>query len=193
MQTTPELLRLIHNLIRIGTVYEVDPGQPPPGYKPPRVRVETGDIITGWLHWRESRVGKTRTWNPPTPGEQVLLFAPGGVLEGAIVMPGIYQKALPPPVNNLGLTHMVMPDGAVIEYDHEAHHLRAITPGSAEVTTRGKTVINAEGGLVINADTRLNGTLDIQGARVTHNGKNIGDDHRHTGVMSGSSLTQGPV
>lgn len=193
MQTNPELLRLIHNLIRIGTVYEVDPGQPPPDYLPPRVRVQTGDIITGWLHWREPRAGETRTWNPPTQGEQVLLLAPGGVLEGAIVMPGIYQKALPPPVHDLTLTHLVMPDGAVIEYDHAAHHLRASTPGSAEITTQGRLVLNAEGGLVINADTELNGTLDIKGPRVTHNGRNIGDDHRHKGITSGSSISQGPV
>ncbi|MBZ9576725.1 phage baseplate assembly protein V [Modicisalibacter sp. MOD 31.J] len=203
MQTSPELLRLIHNIVRIGTVSEIDPGAPPPDYKPPRVRVATGDITTGWLHWRESRVGTTRTWNPPTPGEQVLVIAPGGILEGAIVMPGIYQKALPPPTptHDLNVTMVELPDGATLVYDHERSHLEATLPGSATITAQGDIAVTTEaamtltakGGLTIDGDTKIQGKLSIAGGAVTHNGTDIGDTHRHKGVMSGSSISKGPV
>ena len=48
-----EIMRLITNLIRTGTVTEVD-----------RVnwlcRVKTGDLETNWINWLTCRVGKSR-------------------------------------------------------------------------------------------------------------------------------------
>ncbi len=35
--------------------------------------------------------------------------------------------------------------------------------------------------------------VDIQGGKVTHNGKNIGDDHEHKDVTPGSALTGPPA
>lgn len=37
------------------------------------------------------------------------------------------------------------------------------------------------------------GGVSITGGSVTHNGTNIGDDHKHSGVKSGGSNTGGPV
>ena len=54
-----ELLRLIHNLIRLGTIAEVDHARA-------RVRVQSGELLTNWLPWIEARAGTTRDWDPPT-------------------------------------------------------------------------------------------------------------------------------
>lgn len=208
-----ELARLLQNLIRIGTVAEIDHGDPkadPP--RPPRVRVQSGDLLTDWIPWLTGRAGQTRTWNPPTTGEQVVLVSPGGELRAAIALPAVYANANPAPVNDPNVTHWLMPDGAVIEYDHAAHHLRATLPGSASidakadvtVTTAAKLTATAAGGATINANVVINGNVTLNGnltqpsgktatlagdvaftGAVTSNGKDISASHKHDGVKSG--------
>tara|TARA_Y100001001_G_scaffold153797_2_gene167816 strand:- start:25 stop:648 length:624 start_codon:yes stop_codon:yes gene_type:complete len=173
-----ELLRLIHNLIRFGTIAEVD-------HSRARVRVKSGELLTAWLPWIEGRAGTTRDWDPPTTGEQVVLFSPGGDPSAGVVLTGIFSQKHAAPSDNAGLWRRVMPDGAVLEYDHANRHLNADLPGSATIT--------APGGVTINANVTLNGRLTIAGDGVTHNGKNIGDTHRHGGVESGPSNTGVPT
>ncbi|MGD7227625.1 phage baseplate assembly protein V, partial [Ralstonia pseudosolanacearum] len=80
---TADLARLLENLLRLGTVAEVR------HTTPPAVRVRTGGITTTWRPWAERRAGRTRTWNPPTVGEQVLLFCPSGDPANAVILCGI--------------------------------------------------------------------------------------------------------
>lgn len=79
-----EIMRLITNLIRTGTVTEED-----------RVnwlcRVKTGDLETNWINWLTCRAGKSRTWWKPSVGEQVVLFSLGGNLETAFALPAVSQ------------------------------------------------------------------------------------------------------
>lgn len=65
--------RMLENLIRFGTIAEVQ-------MVPPRVRVKTGDLLTGWLPWLALRAGADVDWDPPTVNEQVLLLSPSGQL-----------------------------------------------------------------------------------------------------------------
>lgn len=180
MTNAAELLRLIHNLIRLGTIAEVD-------HASARCRVQTGELITARLPWIETRSGTTRTWNPPTLGEQVVVFSPGGDPTAAVVLTGLYRTQYPAPSDSADLWHAVMPDGAVIEYDHAASHLQATLPGSATIDAQGDVTVTtpaaltatAEGGATINADTVINGTLAVNGSSLTHNGTDVGDTHRH--------------
>ncbi|SPJ33428.1 phage baseplate assembly protein V [Kushneria phyllosphaerae] len=175
-----ELARLLQNLIRLGTVAEID-------HAAARVRVNTGELLTDWLPWCETRAGQTRTWNPPTQGEQVLLLAPGGELAGAVVLGAINSNAHPAPSSNPNLTRWNMPDGAVIEYDHAASHLRAALPGSAAIT--------APAGVAVTGPVTITGTLHVSEAittpaDVTASGISL-VNHKTTGVKSGSD-TSGP-
>ncbi|GHE20111.1 phage baseplate assembly protein V [Halomonas urumqiensis] len=178
LHSAAELLRLIHNLVRLGTIAEVD-------HNSARVRVAMGELATGWLAWIDGRAGTTRTWNPPTVGEQVVVFSPGGDLSAAVVLTGLYRAQYPAPSASADVFRAVMPDGAVLEYDHAANHLRASLPGSAE--------ISAAAGVTLNADAVINGNVAINGDSLTHNGKNVGDTHRHSGITSGPSNTGEPV
>jgi len=72
-----EIMRLITNLIRTGTVSEVDPVNW-------LCRVKTGDIETNWINWLTTRAGSTRAWWKPTVGKQVVLLSLGGNLETAL-------------------------------------------------------------------------------------------------------------
>ncbi|MEO1852711.1 phage baseplate assembly protein V [Chromohalobacter sp.] len=220
MQNVAELLRLIHNLIRLGTVDQVD-------HDAARVRVISGELVTDWLPWIEGRAGSTRDWDPPTEGEQVIVFSPGGDPAAGVVLTGLYRRAHPAPANSSDVWHRVFPDGAVLEYDHAAHHLRASLPGSAGLTASGDVTVSvggaieattestltatAAGGATINANTVINGNLTLNGnlsqpagkkatmdgdvafkGAVTSNGKDISSKHAHDKVEPGSG-TSGEV
>ncbi|GHC17592.1 baseplate assembly protein [Kushneria pakistanensis] len=176
-----ELARLMQNMIRLGTIAEID-------HAAARVRVTTGDLLTEWLPWLESRAGQSRTWNPPTIGEQVVLLAPGGELAGAVVLGAINSNAHPAASDDPNLTRLRLPDGAVIEYDHAASHLRADLPGSAAIT--------APAGVTVTGPVVIKGTL-----HVTHNITTDSDaiasgislvNHKTTGVRSGSDTSGTP-
>ena len=74
-----DLLRLLQNLIRLGTIAEVN------GAKA-RVRLEPA-LTAEWLKWATRRAGSTCTWSAPTVDEQVIVFSPGGDLTLGIIMP----------------------------------------------------------------------------------------------------------
>ncbi len=86
------MLRKLENLVRTGTIAEVRHELPGA-----LVRVRTGNNVTDWRPYHELRAGNTRTWNPPTVGEQVTLLSPGGDLAGALVIGGIHQNDHPAP------------------------------------------------------------------------------------------------
>ena len=66
--------------------------------------------------------------------------------------------------------------------------------GPEAVITKGGTRITiGDGSVEIVADVTIKGRLDIDGAGVTHNGKDIGDTHRHTDVEPGGALTGEPA
>lgn len=126
-----EILRLLSNLIRIGTVFAVDLS-----VRPAKVRVSTGGLQTDWLQWREARAGSTTTWNPPTTGEQVIILCPGGDPAAGIVLAGLNSEAIPAPSDSQDEHVTVYPDGARIAYNHSAGALTAtgITTLMAEVS-----------------------------------------------------------
>lgn len=113
-----EILRLLRNLIRIGTVSAVnlDDGL---------CRVDTGNNTTSWLHWLAARTGRTRSWNAPSVGEQVLVLCMGGELDTGFVLPGVFSDDNPAPSASANALHWSFPDGAVIEYEPENGALKA--------------------------------------------------------------------
>jgi phage baseplate assembly protein V len=109
---------LIENLTRLGTIPAVQT-------KPPRVQVETGTLITGWLPWIAARASADREWNPPTEDEQVVLFSQSGQLGNGIVLTGLCSDKIPANGVREGLHRCTYRDCTVIEYDSVAHHLNA--------------------------------------------------------------------
>lgn len=200
MDNLVELTRLLHNLIRVGTIADVD-------HDAARVRIADDDLQTAWIHWVELRSGRTRTWNPPTAGEQCLLFCPGGDPANGIALVGIYSDEAPAPSDSPDLALTRYPDGAVIEYDHKAHQLFAQIPGDAKlhcegfvdvvargtvnIETQSAATITAAAGATINADVTINGDTVFNGLMM-HGGKVIDSTHGHIGVESGNSRS-GPV
>jgi len=122
-----EQARRGNNGLLIGTIAEVDTDKA-------RVRVQTGESLTGWLPWLTARAGGERTWSAPDVGEQVLLGTPDGDLARAVVLGALFQSAHPAPANSADIHRFVFADGAYIEYDTATHRLKARIPGHAQVT-----------------------------------------------------------
>jgi phage baseplate assembly protein V len=132
VQQFSDLKRQIENVVRVGTIAAVDHGA-----TPPLVRVKLSETATSdWRPYIEQRAGDTGTWNPPTVGECVLLFSPGGLTEGGFVLTGVPTASRPTPSADPNKTVTKYPDGAVIEYDHAAHALKITLPenGTADIT-----------------------------------------------------------
>lgn len=150
MNDLATLARLLENLIRLGTVAEVD-------HAAARVRVQSGQLLTGWLPWLAPRAGADREWNPPTPGEQVVLFSPSGQTANGVAIVGLFSDQHPANGDRPGLHRRTYRDGAVIEYDSVAHHLRAILPAG------GSTELVSTGGISITGDITHQGNYTQTG------------------------------
>ena len=174
MNDLANLTRLLENLIRFGTIAAVQ-------MAPPRVKVLTGTLTTAWLPWINPRAGADREWNPPTEGEQVVLFSPSGQLANGVALTGLFSDLIPANGERAGLHRTTYRDGAVIEYDSIAKHLRATLPGTAEVTAVGNVSITthaalsatATGDITLTSAANITiaaaGNVAISGARVDLN------------------------
>ncbi len=212
MNTSPDLhdaLRLLRNLIRIGTVAEVD-------LAAGLCRVDTAGNTTNWLHWLASRAGRARSWWSPSVGEQVLILSLGGELDAGFIMPGIYSDDFPAPSASADAVHITFPDGAVIEYEPETGALLATGIKSATVNAAEKVAVTSPLVNVV-AETRITldtpevvctnklttGSIEVrQGGtmtgNVTHSGGSITSNgivlhtHKHSGVQTGGGNTGAP-
>jgi phage baseplate assembly protein V len=126
-----ELSRRLENILRIGTIHAVD-------HAAVKVRVKTGELVTQWLPWIEQRAGQTTTWNPPTLGEQAIVFSPSGEPAGGIVLVGIDSTAIQPPSHNPDDHATRYPDGTLVRYDHAAGIMEAVFPDGGEIRLSGQ-------------------------------------------------------
>lgn len=190
MNDLAELYRLLSNLVRLGTIAQVD-------HSAARCRVQSGDVLTAPLPWLSVRAGVgALTWDPPSIGEQAVLISAGGDLCAGVVLCGIYSAANPAPSNSETLHTRHYADGAVIEYDHATHALRAVLPNG------GAATLTAPGGVTINADVQINGDVQIAGnvgitGTATVDMDVIADGislttHTHSGVQAGGASSGPP-
>lgn len=90
MTNIAALSRLIESLIRLGTIAEVDHGSLT-AKCPARVRVQNGDLLTGWLLWTALRAGTTRDWHPSTMGGPMLVLSPNDQTAQGLALRGLFS------------------------------------------------------------------------------------------------------
>ncbi|MFQ6243002.1 phage baseplate assembly protein V [Yersinia enterocolitica] len=209
MQTQiTEILRQLRNLIRIGTVADVDLDQA-------LCRVATGNNITGWLNWLTLRAGQSRSWWAPSEGEQVLILSLGGELDTGFVLPGIFSDDFPPPSASANGLYITFPDGATLHYEPESGELRAdgikkaVIKASESVNVTAPTITCAASVKILldtpevecthnlTTDTlnvkkggKMSGNITHSGGSFTSNGVVV-DKHNHGGVKRGGEYTEG--
>ena len=203
-----ELLRLIRNIIRTGTVTAVEIGR--------GCRVQTGNLQTDWLPVVTLRAGAARSSWMPSVGEQVVILSVGGELTTAVVLPGIFSDEYNEPTDSLTANHTTYPDGAVIEYEPATGALTATGITTAQIdaaesitATSPVVIVNANENIrfitptVICSDNLTCATLNVMkggqmtgnfnhtGGSITSNGITV-HSHTHGGVDRGNSNTDGP-
>lgn len=174
--TQAETSRRIGNLVRLGRVVALDAATA-------RVQVQTGGNVTTWVPWTTGRAGPDRDWSAPEPGEQVVLLAPSGELDQAVVVPGLYQSRHPAPGDSADVRRTVFKDGTVHEYDRAAHAHRldltasggrhvvtsgpaelALSPEAITLTVGGTSLTVSENGVAIVGDLSVDGDVAVTGS-----------------------------
>ena len=175
-----DLLTRLENMIRIGTILDVDLS-----VSPPLCRVQTGELETDWRPWACQRAGSARTSWAPTAGEQVILFSPSGDLGTAIIWPALYSDANQAPDNHPTRHRTIYPDGAVTEYDPEA--------GALNVTGIKTGHISASISVTLDTpSTHMTGSLKVDGATVIAGEASIGKSLSVTKTVSAGSGLSAP-
>ena len=150
--------------------------------------VECGDVTTQGVRWQERAAGHTRTWSPPSDGEQVVLLCPDGDVAGAFALRGVTQDAHPLPGTTLAEC-VLFSDGTRISYDPEAHAL-SIAAGTGTVSIIATGGISITGDVAIDGNMTLTGTIEADGD-ITGAGVSL-EHHTHGGVQSGGAETDEP-
>ncbi|HJW26432.1 MAG TPA: phage baseplate assembly protein V [Rhodocyclaceae bacterium] len=149
-----ELSRRLENLIRIGTVLEVD-------HTGARCRFKSGRLETNWRPWIAYRAGETRTWDPPTRGEQAILFSPSGEPENGIVLVGINSDAYPAPSSSPDEHATDYPDGARIAYNHASGALTVTGIKTALIQATEHCTVDCPEN-TITGNVLIQGTLTVE-------------------------------
>ena len=167
-----EINRRIDNLIRFGLIAEVD-------HANAKARVKCGQILTSFLPFLTLRAGTTKTWSPPTVGEQCVILASSGELTTACILVGLYTQNSP---SHSPDVHVIeFEDGARIEYNHAT--------GTLNVT--GMKLINIDCPQIkIKGDIEIDGSVKSTGDMVAGGISQI--NHKHGDVQSGPSKTGKP-
>lgn len=185
-----EILRRLENVARVGTIEEVRTT------KPARCRVRCGDILTGWLPWVAGRAGGAAgsVWWPPVKGEQVLMLAPGGDLNNAMVMPGAFSDKMPQNGDNPAFFRMDLGGGAYMEHDAINGNFRLEAMASIHIECMGSSITITEHEISMKAGGAT-ATLNGEGLRVTPDVLAQGIslvNHVHPGVKQGGDRTEKP-
>jgi phage baseplate assembly protein V len=141
-----EIARKLDNIIRIGTVTELNGAF---------ARVEFDGNDSALLPFLASRAGDDRTWTAPSVGEQVLVLSPGGDTAQGVILMALYQDASPAPSLDPNIDRKIYADGTVITYDKSANKL------TATLCAGGTMDVTAPGGFKFTGDIDHQGKLTV--------------------------------
>ncbi|MBZ7674363.1 phage baseplate assembly protein V [Klebsiella grimontii] len=188
-----ELLRLLENIARTGTVTEIDEEKW-------RVRVQSGGLETTWLRWNAQRAGAFKVWVPPSVGEQVWFLCLGGNTDVAFIGGSLYSEDNPAPGASRNEMVVTAPDGATFRYDAEAGALQVKGIKSAVIEASVKIKLDTPEvectnllitkNLEVTEGGGMRGDITHTGGAFTSNGVQV-DDHNHGAVERGGSWTEG--
>ncbi|WP_342326416.1 phage baseplate assembly protein V [Klebsiella michiganensis] len=188
-----ELIRLLENIARTGTVTEIDE-------KNARVRVQSGGLETTWLRWNAQRAGAFKVWLPPSIGEQVWFLCLGGNTDVAFIGGSLYSDDNQAPGASRNEMIVTAPDGARFCYDATAGALQVTGIKTATIEASVKVTLDTPEvectnllttkSLNVREGGEMHGDITHTGGSFTSNGVQV-DDHDHGNVERGGSWTEG--
>lgn len=187
-----ELMRRLENMIRIGTIIDVDLSGEIPLY-----RVKTGELETDWIAATVQRAGTAKKSHAYTNGEQVVLLSPSGDMGAAMISHALNSAANPSPDNHATRDKTTYPDGATIDYNPESGELLA--SGIKKATIQAATLITIDcpksqftGDVEIDGNALVKQTLTYQGG-LNNNGSDVGATINGPITHTGGDLTSNGI
>jgi phage baseplate assembly protein V len=117
-----ETERRVEHMIRVGRVVEANYSHPA------WLRVKLDGEVSAKLPIGTMRAGGNREWHPYEVGEQVLVYAPAGVTNGAFVLGAVPCNDFPAPDDSPERYVMRYKDDTLVRYDREQHHFDIENP-----------------------------------------------------------------
>lgn len=177
----PELMRRLDNMIRLGTVEEIDASARPA----PLVRVLSGRLLTGWIPYFLIAAGADHDGYAPSIGEGCVVFSPAGDPAQGFALCGLPTDQFPAAAFDQAKRVRQYRDGALVQYDSDTHHLTATLPAGGRVT------ITSPAGFQLIGDVDVDGTVratqDVVAAGVSL------VSHPTSGVRAGGDQSGPPV
>ena len=143
-----------------------------------KVRFDDEDEVSSfWLHVPSRGTGANKDWSMPNVGEQVGCLVDWDGEDGC-VLGGLWSDKDTPPTDDPDVEHR----------KYESGLETIVNRKTGDITVKGANSMDIEA-----ATITLKGNVAIEGDSLTHNGKNVGDDHEHTDVKAGADLTGPPA
>lgn len=180
-----ELERRLANLVRIGVIEAAD-------YAKAMVRVHCDGFTTEWLPWMTRRAGGDIDWWAPEVGEQVMVIAPSGLMEGAFVMPALYSNAKPEPESSPNRHTVRYQNGDVVTHDRTDGSWTIQCAGPVTVTAGGPVTVNAPSVTIDSPQTTCTGNLTVQ-KKLTYQGGMAGSGGGTAATIQGNVQVDGNV
>ena len=197
-QILDELSRRIAGMLRMGLIEEVDYAHTEDGVPRPRLRVRSGELITGWLPW-PAHLGRNRVdWMPLKKDQQVLLAAPSGDVTQAVVIALLHVDGDPPPSTDETADVVRFRSGSTVRHDADTGDLfvdgvsDVIVTGARniEATASGKAEVTAPS-IVLNGPVQVNGNVGVAGTVAATGdvtaGSISGQGHTHPDPQGGNT------
>ncbi|EMX8696334.1 phage baseplate assembly protein V [Klebsiella michiganensis] len=188
-----ELIRLLENVVRTGTVTEIDEEKW-------RVRVQSGGLSPNWMRWTAQRAGAFKVWVPPSIGEQVWFLCLGGNTDIAFIGGSLYSDDNQAPGASRDEIVVTAPDGARFSYDAAAGALQVTGIKTAAIEASVKITLDTPEvectnllttkSLNVREGGEMRGDITHTDGAFTSNGVQV-DDHDHGNVERGGNWTEG--
>lgn len=161
-----DLVRRLENLIRVGVIVEAD-------YATATARVDCGVVTTESLPWLTRRAGGDRDWWAPEVGEQVIILAPGGLLEAGWILPAANSDTHAEPAASPDLHRVEYGNGASMTHDRGSGALTLIIKGAVTLAADGPVLVQAPEVTLDTPQTTCTGNVLVQG-QLTYQGGMVG-------------------
>ncbi len=152
-----ELERRLANIVKIGVIQEAN-------HADKKLRVAMGETQTAWLPWPAEIGNNFIRWRPLRVGQQVVLVAPSGELNQAVIVGQLYGGGIEAPADHETLDLIQFEDGTKLQYDSSVHCLTAEV-GGCEITV-DQTSIQLK-----NQSSQLN--LTAEAIKLDSNGSSV--------------------
>ena len=178
--STTDLIRLIRNLISIGTVTEVHPFQA-------LAKVNILDRETDFFPVLSIANSYKRKFTPLNIGEQALVLCPQGNADFGVILPSLFHKASKEPDgSNENKEITTYSDGTVISYDTQAKELKVDASEKITIICKSANVtadtVSITANTTNNGDVTINGSLTVSGTIADSKGDLT--SHTHGGITT---------